>query len=200
VVAHRDHLAVAIKYRAGLIAPLFDVGRKRGPPQRGAHLLGNGVEEILEYFEFDRIAGHVAQFTTSRWSFVIGRRSRSSHLQRSQDHLHVVIPRAALFFAMEGSQSSRPRRVSLILFGRLPNPAQPTADDNLSARKSHSKLQNSIDTSFTVPQYLVSERPLVLFIGLVFQATGPGVQSRKGNRSTEDPSMATKKKAKKKKH
>jgi hypothetical protein len=31
-----------------------------------------------------------------------------------------------------------------------------------------------------VPQYLVSERPLVLFIGLVFQATGPKFKSRKG--------------------
>jgi hypothetical protein len=71
---------------------------------------------------------------------------------------------------------------------------------NNPRRFSHSKLQNSVDTSFIVPQYLVSERPLVLFIGLVFQATGPGVQSGKGNRSMEDPSMATKKKAKKKKH
>jgi hypothetical protein len=62
------------------------------------------------------------------------------------------------------------------------------------------KLQNSVDTSFIVPQYLVSERLAAPLIGLVFQATGPGVQSRKGNRSTEDPSMATKKKAKKKKH
>jgi hypothetical protein len=51
-----------------------------------------------------------------------------------------------------------------------------------------------------VPQYLVSERLAAPLIGLVFQATGPEVQSRKGNRSTEDPSMATKKKAKKKKH
>jgi|SRR5580692_1333149 hypothetical protein len=75
---------------------------------------------------------------------------------------------------------------------------RPTTND--PRRFSHSKLQNSVDTSFIVPQYLVSERPLVLFIGLVFQATGPGVQSRKGNRSMEDPSMATKKKAKKKKH
>jgi hypothetical protein len=62
------------------------------------------------------------------------------------------------------------------------------------------KLQNSVDTSFIVPQYLVSERLAAPLIGLVFQATGPEVQSRKGNRSTEDPSMATKKKAKKKKH
>jgi hypothetical protein len=31
-----------------------------------------------------------------------------------------------------------------------------------------------------VPQYLVSERLAVPLMGLVFQATGPGVQSRKG--------------------
>src|SRR5271154_417388 len=107
---------------------------------------------------------------------------RSGPLQKSQDHISVVIQNAALFFAAEGSQSPPTAARQLILSERkLPKHGPPTTADNLSARKSHAKLQNSVDTSFIVPQYLVSERPPVLFIGLVFQATGPGVQSRKGN-------------------
>src|SRR5580698_7605805 len=56
VVAHGNHLSRAIKYCAGIIAALFDVGRKRRPPQRSAHLFRNGVKEALEYFQFNRIA------------------------------------------------------------------------------------------------------------------------------------------------
>jgi hypothetical protein len=72
-------------------------------------------------------------------------------------------------------------------------PAAQTAEITL-------KLQNSIDTSFIVPQYLVLEGPAVLSIGLVFQATGPAVQISQGKTFNGGSFMATKKKAKKKKH
>ncbi len=69
VVTHRNYFSVAVEHRAGVVPALLDVGRKRRPPQRGTHLLGDGVVDVLEDFEFDRIAPHEAQSTTSRWSF-----------------------------------------------------------------------------------------------------------------------------------
>ena len=58
VVAHGNHFAIAIEHRARIIAPLFDVGRKRGPAQRRAHFLRDGVIDVLENFQFDGIAPH----------------------------------------------------------------------------------------------------------------------------------------------
>jgi len=63
VVAHRDHFAIAVENRAGIIAPFLDVGRKCRAPQGRAHLLSDGVVEVLEDFQFHRIARHAAQFT-----------------------------------------------------------------------------------------------------------------------------------------
>jgi hypothetical protein len=93
--------------------------------------------------------------------------------------------------------SSRRRNLSLLNRGA---PASFCPATFRRHRKIAPKLQNSIDTSFIVPQYLGLEGLAVLRIGLVFQATGPQSKSRKGNRSTEESFMATKKKAKKKKH
>src|ERR1700722_12175942 len=73
MIAHRDYLTRAIEHRAGIIAPFLDIRRECGTPQRRAHLLRNGVIQVLENFQFDRIARHEAQCTTSRWSFVVGR-------------------------------------------------------------------------------------------------------------------------------
>src|SRR5437588_653386 len=56
VVAHRDHFTRAVKYRAGIVATLFDVGGKRGAPQRGAHLFRNRVEKTFEDLQFNGIA------------------------------------------------------------------------------------------------------------------------------------------------
>jgi hypothetical protein len=41
---------------AGVVAAFFDVGRKGCTAQGGAHFFGDGVVEVLEYFEFDGIA------------------------------------------------------------------------------------------------------------------------------------------------
>ena len=48
VIAHRDYPALAVENGAGIIAPLFDIGRERGAAQGGAHLLGNGMHGTLE--------------------------------------------------------------------------------------------------------------------------------------------------------
>ena len=58
VIAHGDDLAAGIENRTGVIPPLFYVGRKCGAAQRRAHLLGNGVVDVLEDFQFDGIASH----------------------------------------------------------------------------------------------------------------------------------------------
>src|SRR5258708_28323672 len=86
VVAHGDHFAGAVEYGARIISPLLDVGGKRSTPERRPHLLCNGVEEVLENFQLDGIALHVAQCTgsgtgepvcrsaDSRWSSVTASR------------------------------------------------------------------------------------------------------------------------------
>jgi hypothetical protein len=50
-----------VEHGARIVAALFDVRRKRGAAESGAHLLGNGVVEILENFEFNGIARHVVR-------------------------------------------------------------------------------------------------------------------------------------------
>jgi hypothetical protein len=83
---------------------------------------------------------------------------------------------------------------------KLAKHAPPTTNVHLAAAKIVAKLQNSVDTSFIVPQYLGLEGPAVLSVGLVFQATGPAVQISQGKTFNGGSFMATKKKAKKKKH
>src|SRR5580698_9396612 len=65
VLPHGDDFTGALKQRARIIAPLLDVGGKRSTPQRRAHFLGDGVEQVLEDFQFDRITPHEAQCTGS---------------------------------------------------------------------------------------------------------------------------------------
>jgi hypothetical protein len=52
--------SIAVKNRTRVVAALLDVRRKRRPAQRGAHLLGDGVIQVLEDLKFDRIAPHEA--------------------------------------------------------------------------------------------------------------------------------------------
>ena len=59
VVAHGDGLPGGIENRAGVVAPFFDVRRKRGAPQDRTHLLGNRADRALQNREFDWIeCGH----------------------------------------------------------------------------------------------------------------------------------------------
>ena len=63
VVAHRDRAPRRIEERARVILALFDVRRKRGAFQGGAHFFSQGSEEMAEDFECDRVGcrgyGHV---------------------------------------------------------------------------------------------------------------------------------------------
>ena len=72
MVAHCDHLAVCIKDGAGVVAPFFDIGGKRGAPQGRAHLFGNGVVDILEDFELDGIGLHGHWSLVWSWPLVVG--------------------------------------------------------------------------------------------------------------------------------
>jgi hypothetical protein len=63
VIAHGNDLARGIEDGAGVVAALLNVGRKRSAAQRGSHLFGDGMVEILEDFEFDGIT-HVGKFTS----------------------------------------------------------------------------------------------------------------------------------------
>src|SRR5579862_142412 len=58
VVTHGNHFACTVKHSAGVVAPFFNVGRERGPPQCSAHFFSNGVEKVLEDFQLDGIAPH----------------------------------------------------------------------------------------------------------------------------------------------
>jgi hypothetical protein len=71
VIAHCNHLACTVENRAGVVAPLFDIGRKCRAPQGCAHLFCNGVIQVPENFQFDGITPHEAQCTTSRSSLVV---------------------------------------------------------------------------------------------------------------------------------
>jgi len=55
VIAHGDDLSAGIEDGAGIIAAFLDVGRKGGAAQGDSHFFGDGVVEILEDLEFDRI-------------------------------------------------------------------------------------------------------------------------------------------------
>jgi len=56
VIAHGDDLAFGIEDGAGVVTPLFDIGRERCAAQGGSHFFGDGVVEVLEDLEFDGIA------------------------------------------------------------------------------------------------------------------------------------------------
>jgi hypothetical protein len=55
VIAHGNYLRVAIKDRAGVVATLADIRRKRAAPQRRSHLFGDGVKKFAKDFQFYRI-------------------------------------------------------------------------------------------------------------------------------------------------
>jgi hypothetical protein len=78
----------------------------------------------------------------------------------------------------------------------LANDERPTT----AAKKSAQELQNSIDTLFILPQYLGLEDHSLLQVGLVFQIQGPSQSPLQGKIVHGGTFMATKKKAKKKKH
>jgi hypothetical protein len=61
-------------------------------------------------------------------------------------------------------------------------------------------MQNSIDTLFILPQYLALVDHSLLQVGLVFQIQGPKSVTLAGKIVHGGTFMATKKKAKKKKH
>ena len=63
VIAHGECVAIGIEERTGVIATLFDVGGEGGAAERGAHLFGDGVEEMLEDIELDGIERHVGECT-----------------------------------------------------------------------------------------------------------------------------------------
>src|SRR5713101_1855245 len=58
VVTHCDHFAAGVEYRTGVVAPFLDVRGECRSAQGRAHLLGNGVIDVLEDFQFDGIASH----------------------------------------------------------------------------------------------------------------------------------------------
>ena len=59
VVAHGNHPALAVEHRAGIVAPLLDVGRERGAPQRRAHLFGDGMHGALKDRQLNRVGSAV---------------------------------------------------------------------------------------------------------------------------------------------
>ena len=69
VVALGNHVAVMVEDRARVIAPFFDVRRKRRPPQRRAHLLGDRVIDVLENFQLNRISSRHTRRVYAKTSF-----------------------------------------------------------------------------------------------------------------------------------
>ncbi len=55
VVAHGENFTRSVKHGAGIVAPLLDVGRKRGAAQRRSHFFRDGMKEILENFQANGI-------------------------------------------------------------------------------------------------------------------------------------------------
>src|SRR5580704_14610080 len=55
VIAHRDGFAGPAIDRAGVIAPLFDVGAEGRFAQHGAHLVRDRHEQIAEYFQIRQV-------------------------------------------------------------------------------------------------------------------------------------------------
>ena len=78
VVAHGDDLAARVDHRAGIIAPLFDIGGERGAAQRRAHFFRNRVKQILENFDLDGIFHAVASSQKSAVSDDKSRRFRAA--------------------------------------------------------------------------------------------------------------------------
>jgi len=60
VIALRNRLAVGVVDGAGVVEPLFDIGREPGAAQRDAHLLGDGEVDVLEDLKVDWISGMYA--------------------------------------------------------------------------------------------------------------------------------------------
>jgi len=58
VITHRDHFTMGVEERTGIIPTLFYVRRKRSSPKCGAHFFRDGVENTLEYFEFNDVDTH----------------------------------------------------------------------------------------------------------------------------------------------
>ncbi len=58
VVTLGDGLTGGVVDGAGVVEALFDVGREAGAAKGYSHLLGDGDEEVFEYFEFDWIKTH----------------------------------------------------------------------------------------------------------------------------------------------
>ena len=67
VIAHGDDLTRGIEDGARVVAALFDIGRKGGAAQRRSHLFGDGVVEVLEDFEFDRIGHGTRRVYANEW-------------------------------------------------------------------------------------------------------------------------------------
>ena len=65
VIAHRDGFARCVVDRAGIVAPLLDVGRVRGLAQHHAHFFGDRDEQVAEQLEFNRVAHHRGQASPS---------------------------------------------------------------------------------------------------------------------------------------
>ena len=53
MIAHGDHPLVPVKERAGVVAPLLDIGRDGSAPQGRSHLLRNGMDTALEDGQVD---------------------------------------------------------------------------------------------------------------------------------------------------
>lgn len=92
VVAHGNDLTVGIENSAGIIPPFLNVWRERGAAECGAHLFGDGVVQIGENLDFDRIAH--AQKCTTRWqvplaggfSFAVDMPTTTEVLQKAIDN------------------------------------------------------------------------------------------------------------------
>src|SRR5271156_1068293 len=58
MIALGDGLTGCVVDGAGVVEPLFNVGREAGAAEGDSHLFCDGDEEIFEDFEFDRIKTH----------------------------------------------------------------------------------------------------------------------------------------------
>ena len=66
VIAHGDDLACGIKDGAGVVAALFDIRGKGSAAQGGSHFFSDGVVEVFEDLEFNRITHVRDECTPSR--------------------------------------------------------------------------------------------------------------------------------------
>jgi hypothetical protein len=55
VIAHRNHFTGSVKDGARVVATFLDIRREGSSPQGRSHFFGDGVIQILENFEFDRV-------------------------------------------------------------------------------------------------------------------------------------------------